>query len=120
MKFSLAPKINIFFLATIEESFISSLNVGDVFWFTGKPLEFIKIKDMTVYVSMSKRKTGKVPAWGGGRLPLSSKLADLIRHKLENAKQGIYEEIEMKMLRSTLKLQQSWSEIPGNTTLLIE
>lgn len=108
------------YLGTIEESFISSLNIGDVFWFTGRPLEFIKIKDLTVYVSMSKSKTGKVPAWGGGRLPLSSKLADLIRQKLELAKHGIYEEIEMKMLRSTLELQQSWSEIPGNTTLLIE
>ena len=108
------------YLGTIEESFISSLNVGDVFWFSGRPLEFIKLKDMTVYVAKSKRKNGRIPAWGGGRLPLSSKLADLIRTKLEDAKRGIFDEIEMKKLRSTLELQQKWSEIPGSSTLLIE
>jgi len=108
------------YLGTIEESFISSLNVGDVFWFGGQPLKFLNQKDMTVIVAKSKRKTGRVPAWGGGRLPLSSKLADLIRQKLENAKQGIFEEIEMEMLKSTLLLQQKWSEIPGSSTLLIE
>ncbi|MCG8309603.1 MAG: ligase-associated DNA damage response DEXH box helicase [Cytophagales bacterium] len=108
------------YLGTIEESFISSLNPGDIFWFSGRPLEFIKLKDMTVYVAKSKRKGGKIPAWGGGRLPLSSKLADLIRQKLENAKNGIFEEIEMIKLKSTLELQQKWSEIPGSSTLLIE
>jgi len=108
------------YLGTIEESFISSLKTGDVFWFTGRPLEFIKLKDMTVYVTKSTQKGGKIPAWGGGRLPLSSKLADLIRQKLEHAKQGIFKEIEMKKLRPTLELQQRWSEIPGSTTLLIE
>lgn len=108
------------YLGTIEESFISSLNVGDVFWFSGRPLEFIKLKDMTVYVAKSKKKGGRIPAWGGGRLPLSSKLSELIKQKLENAKNGIYEEIEMKRLRSTLELQNQWSEIPGNSTLLIE
>ena len=75
---------------------------------------------MTVYVAKSKRKNGRIPAWGGGRLPLSSKLADLIRQKLEDAKHGIFEEIEMRKLRSTLELQQKWSEIPGGSTLLIE
>ena len=108
------------YLGTIEESFISSLNVGNVFWFSGRPLEFIKLKDMTVYVAKSNRKGGKIPAWGGGRLPLSSKLADLIRYKLEQAKHGIYEEIEMKKLKPTLELQHKWSEIPGSSTLLIE
>lgn len=108
------------YLGTIEESFISSLNIGDVFWFSGRSLEYVKLKDMTVYVNKSKKKNGRIPAWGGGRLPLSSKLADLIRLKLEQAKNGIYEEIEMIKLKSTLELQQKWSEIPGNTTLLIE
>lgn len=108
------------YLGTIEESFITSLNIGDVFWFSGRPLEFIKLKDMTVFVSKSTRKGGKIPVWGGGRLPLSSKLSDLIRLKLEHAKEGIYEEIEMRKLRSTLELQQKWSEIPGNSSLLIE
>lgn len=108
------------YLGTIEESFISSLKVGDVFWFSGRPLEFIKLKDMTVYVAKSTRKGGKIPVWGGGRLPLSSKLAILIKQKLENAKHGIFEEIEMKKLKPTLELQQKWSVIPGISTLLIE
>ncbi len=108
------------YLGTIEESFVTSLNVGDVFWFGGRPCEFVKIKDMTVYVNKSKRKGGKIPVWGGGRLPLSSKLAELIREKLEDAKHGIFNEIEMQKLKPTIELQQLWSDVPGVSTLLIE
>ncbi len=108
------------YLGTIEESFISSLNIGDVFWFSGRALEFIRLKDLTVFVTKSKKKGGRIPSWGGGRLPLSSQLANLIRQKLENAKHGIYEEIEMIKLKPTLDLQQKWSEIPDNSSLLIE
>jgi len=108
------------FLGTIEESFISSLNPGNIFWFSGRPLEFIQLKDMTVYVKLSKRKTGKIPVWGGGRLPLSSKLSDLIREKLDEAQNNQYEGTEMKKVKPLLELQKNWSEIPGKNKLLIE
>ncbi len=49
------------FLGTIEEYFISSLNIGDVFWFAGQSLELVRIKDMDAQVRKSKRKSGRVP-----------------------------------------------------------
>jgi len=108
------------FLGTIEESFISSLNPGDIFWFSGRPLEYLHLKDMTVYVKLTKRKSGRIPAWGGGRLPLSSKLSDLIKEKLDEAHNNQYEGEEMKKVRPLLELQRKWSEIPGKFKLLIE
>lgn len=69
------------FIGTIEEWFISKLNPGDVFWFSGRNLELIKIKEMQVIVKLSKAKNGKVPSWQGGRMPLSSKLSAVLRKK---------------------------------------
>ncbi len=108
------------YLGTIEESFISSLNIGQVFWFGGRPLELAKVKDMVVYAKLSKKKSGKVPAWGGGRLPLSSRLSELIRQKLEAARRGQYDGIEMLTVKPLLEIQQLWSAIPGTDSLLIE
>jgi ATP-dependent Lhr-like helicase len=107
-------------LGTIEESFISSLNIGDTFWFGGRPLEFIQLKDMTVFVKKSTRKGGRIPVWGGGRLPLSSKLADLIKEKLDEASHDEYCGPEMEKVKPLLELQKAWSELPGKSKLLIE
>jgi ATP-dependent helicase Lhr and Lhr-like helicase len=119
------PSLNIKFLTgghmgTIEESFISRLNSGDTFWFAGKNLEFVSIKDMTVLVRKSKKKSGLTPVWGGGRLPLSSMLADVIREKLENASNGIFTDIELQTIKPILDLQAKWSIIPDRKTFLIE
>ena len=70
-------------LGTIEEYFISKLKPGDVFWFSGKALEYVRLKDMTVQVKKSTRKTAQIPQWMGGRMPLSSQLSFHIRQKLE-------------------------------------
>jgi ATP-dependent helicase Lhr and Lhr-like helicase len=107
-------------LGTIEESFISMLKPGDSFWFAGRCLEFVRLKDMTAYVVKSSVRNGRIPAWQGGRLPLSSKLAALIRLKLEEARNGVFDGPEMEHLRPLLELQAHWSEIPNQDTLLIE
>jgi ATP-dependent Lhr-like helicase len=73
-----------------------------------------------VYAKLSKKKSGKVPAWGGGRLPLSSRLSELIRQKLEAARRGQYDGIEMLTVKPLLEIQQLWSAIPGTDSLLIE
>jgi ATP-dependent Lhr-like helicase len=119
------PSLSVKFLTgghigTIEESFISRLNTGDRFWFAGKNLEFVMIKDMTVLVRKSKRKSGLTPQWGGGRLPLSSMLADVIREKLEDASKGRFDDIELKTIKPILDLQARWSLVPDSKTLLIE
>ena len=107
-------------IGTVEESFVSRLNPGTVFWFAGRNLEFVKFKDLTVYVRKAKSKKGIVPVWGGGRLPLSSRLSELIKEKLTDASKGIYEDVEMQTIKPILDLQAKWSTIPDNESLLIE
>ena len=108
------------YVGTIEESFISRLNPGDTFWFAGKNLEFVRIKDLTVLVKKSSKKSGLTPQWMGGRLPLSSMLADKIREKFEQAVEGNYADIEMQTIKPILDLQAKWSDIPSRKKLLIE
>ncbi len=57
------------FIGTVEESFISRLKSGDIFWFAGRSLKFERIKDLTVLVRRSNSSKGLVPRWSGGRLP---------------------------------------------------
>jgi ATP-dependent Lhr-like helicase len=107
-------------IGTIEESFISRLNPGNRFWFAGKNLEFVMIKDMTVFVRKSNKKSGLTPQWGGGRLPLSSMLSDMIRQKLEDTTNGVYDDIELLTIKPILDLQLKLSTVPDRNTLLIE
>ena len=76
------------YLGTIEEYFISRLGPGDVFWFAGKNLELVRIKEMEVHVRKSNRKSGAVPSWQGGRMPLSSQMSAMIRYKLDEVVEG--------------------------------
>ncbi len=108
------------YLGTVEEYFVSKLNPGDTFWFAGRNLQFVNIRDLTVMVKKSNKKSGITPAWGGGRLPLSSLLAAEIRDKIDAARIGRYEDIELKTIRPILELQKKWSCLPGKNTLLIE
>jgi len=106
------------FLGTAEEFVISKLKAGDTFWFAGRNLEFIKMDKMTALVKKSNKKKGMVPRWMGGRLPLSSALAQLIRQKLETSDRP--EDVEVETIRPILALQRHWSAIPKQDELLVE
>lgn len=108
------------YLGSIEEYFISRLNIGDTFWFAGKTLELVRIKDMEAHVRKSKRKSGAVPSWQGGRMPLSSQMSELIRNKLDEVVHGKEEDIELKFLKPLFELQQMRSMLPGKNQFLIE
>jgi ATP-dependent helicase Lhr and Lhr-like helicase len=108
------------YLGTIEEYFISSLHIGDVFWFAGQSLELVRIKEMEAHVRKSKRKSGKVPSWQGGRMPLSSQLSEMIRLKIDEAAGGKERDDEMKFLRPLMDLQKNRSHLPSKNEFLIE
>jgi ATP-dependent Lhr-like helicase len=108
------------YLGTIEEYFISRLNVGDVFWFAGQSLELVRIKEMEAHVRKSKRKSGKVPSWQGGRMPLSSQLSEMIRVKIDEAARAQEKDAEMKFLRPLMDLQKERSHLPFLHEFLIE
>jgi ATP-dependent Lhr-like helicase len=108
------------YLGTIEEYFISRLGPGDVFWFAGKNLELVRIKEMEVHVRKSNRKSGAVPSWQGGRMPLSSQMSSMIRYKLAEFVEGRADDEEMKFLKPLFELQKYRSHLPGKHEFLIE
>jgi ATP-dependent Lhr-like helicase len=107
-------------LGGIEEWFITKLNPGDTFWFAGRALELVRIKDMTAYVRRSNASKAKVPSWMGGRMSLSSNMSALLRRKLHEAIDGSSEDIELKTIQPILDVQQDWSSLPDENELLIE
>ncbi len=107
-------------IGTIEERFVSQLSSGESFIFAGRCLEVVRIKATTVEVRPSKKPKGRIPRWLGGSMPLSSLLAFAVRHLLDQAANGIYEEPEMKAIRPVLELQEEWSRIPRNGEFLVE
>ncbi|RZW19113.1 MAG: DNA ligase-associated DEXH box helicase, partial [Desulfobulbaceae bacterium] len=106
-------------LGSVEESFISRLYPGDTFLFAGKALQLVKVNNMVAYVRKAKA-AGAVPAWQGGRMPLSSELADAVCTKLDAAARRIFGDEEMRLVRPVLALQEAWSAVPKNKELLIE
>ncbi|PZR27478.1 MAG: DNA ligase-associated DEXH box helicase, partial [Azospira oryzae] len=108
------------FLGTIEEYFISQLNPGDVFRFAGLNLELVRIKDMEVHVRKSKRKSGRVPSWQGGRMPLSSQLSEMVRMKIDEAARHQEKDEELIFLRPLMDLQRQRSHLPKRDEFLIE
>lgn len=107
-------------LGTIEESFIARLRPGDCFAFAGKTLEFVRSRDLTAYVRKSRKSSGIVPRWDGGRFPLSSQMAAAVRRKFAAARAGNFDDPEMEAVRPVLELQRAWSHLPGPNELLIE
>ena len=107
-------------LGSVEESFAARLKPGDTFVFAGRPLELIQIKEMTVFVRKSRRASGIVPHYQGGRFPLSTQLADAVRLRLAAAEAGIYDTPEMQAIRPLLELQLRVSRLPVPGELLIE
>lgn len=108
-------------LGSVEEWFVSKLNPGDVFWFSGRSLEFIKIKDMQVLVKDARNKKGIVPAWMGGRMSLSSQLSGAFKEKLNAYENNtLPEHDELNELAPIFQLQQQYSSLPIGNNFLIE
>ncbi|RYY31014.1 MAG: DNA ligase-associated DEXH box helicase, partial [Sphingobacteriaceae bacterium] len=107
-------------LGTVEEGFISKLKPGDVFWFAGRSLEFVRVKEMSAYVKKSTAKKGLIPSWAGGRMPLSSQLSAVFRDKLDEVAHGIEKDEEVIALKPLFQLQQKLSHLPQSHEFLIE
>ena len=107
-------------LGTVEESFIARLSPGDRFVFAGRPLEFVRVRDMVAWVRLARSVSGAIPRWQGSRLPLSDELSAALRRRLEEAADGVLRDPEMEAVRPILELQAKWSRIPAADELLIE
>ncbi|HET6513250.1 MAG TPA: ligase-associated DNA damage response DEXH box helicase, partial [Candidatus Kapabacteria bacterium] len=107
-------------IGSIEESFIARLRPKEKFIFGGKPLELVRVKEMTAYVRQSATVKGTVPRWQGGRMPLSSELAMGVKHKLYEASLGVIDDPEIEALSPLIGIQLKWSRLPRENELLIE
>ncbi|MCB0760880.1 MAG: ligase-associated DNA damage response DEXH box helicase [Flavobacteriales bacterium] len=107
-------------IGNIEESFLSRLSPGEVFWFAGRCLELVRIEGMAAIVKNSSKPKGKIPVWSGGRFPLTSNMSDMLRMKLNEIAQGQIKDVELIRMQPLLDLQRERSAIPGKDELLVE
>ncbi|MEO6676145.1 MAG: ligase-associated DNA damage response DEXH box helicase [Pseudomonas sp.] len=107
-------------LGSVEEGFIARLKPGDGFLFAGRLLELVRVENMTAYVRRSNVKKAAVPRWSGGRMPLSSELAQAVVARFSAAASGDFIGPEMQALRPLLEVQQRWSGLPTDNSLLAE
>ncbi len=105
-------------LGEIEEYFVQGLVPGDTFVFAGERLYFETIDGMDVVTSRSKDELPpKVPAYEGGRLPLTTQLAARVRGLL--ASPALWREFPAPV-REWLSLQRRRSTLPDRDGLLVE
>lgn len=105
-------------LGEIEEYFINSLTPGDSFMFAGRIVQYQGMKrGGSVDVIMASDPEPKVPAYAGGRLPLTSNLANRIRTMLgdETIWAGFPDN-----LQQWVHMQRRKSLVPDADTLLVE
>jgi ATP-dependent Lhr-like helicase len=106
-------------LGQIEERFITRLKPGERFVFAGRLLTLSKVRDMTAYVKAASGGKAAVPRWGGGRLPLSTLLADAVLELMDEANRN-EPDPTLKPIAELLNLQKTRSALPAPDRLLIE
>ncbi len=104
-------------LGQIEEYFLETLAPGDTFLFSGQVLKLEAIQDQDALVSKAPGTDPKIPAYAGGKFPLSTYLADRVRVMLGSPKawDGLPHQV-----RDWLKIQRLRSVIPKRDQLLVE
>ncbi|MBD0335135.1 MAG: ligase-associated DNA damage response DEXH box helicase [Cyanobacteria bacterium Co-bin13] len=107
-------------IGTVEESFVSRLKKGDVFFFAGRQLEFFQMKDMVVYVKNTQRKSTVTPTWSGGQLAISDTLSSHLRQEVEWVRQQAKSNEELACIEPILATQKRLSSLPTADELLIE
>jgi ATP-dependent helicase Lhr and Lhr-like helicase len=101
----------------VEEYFLEQLVQGDTFLFSGKVLRFEGIRENECLVSNAFSLDPKIPAYAGGRFPLSTYLADQVRAML--ADHGRWHVLP-EQVRDWLALQREKSMLPARDELLVE
>ncbi|WP_207478308.1 ligase-associated DNA damage response DEXH box helicase [Arenibaculum pallidiluteum] len=104
-------------LGQVEEYFVQGLVPGDTFIFAGQTLRYLGIQETTVMVARGGTGDPKVPAYAGGRLPLSASLAERVRALL--ADPARWGELPGDV-REWLRIQRLRSVLPAPGELLVE
>lgn len=107
-------------IGQVESSFIERMQAGDVFWFAGRQLEFVRIQGNTAEVKKATRSTQRVPVWSGGRMPLTTELGAALRRQIGAFASGQRDHPELNRIEPLLSLQEAWSHVPRTDELLVE
>jgi ATP-dependent helicase Lhr and Lhr-like helicase len=104
-------------LGKVEESFLEMLTPGDTFLFAGKVLRFEGIRENECYVSNAHSNDPKIPAYAGGRFPLSTYLAQSVREILSDEK--LWHQLPDQVC-DWLAIQAEHSMLPPADQMLVE
>ncbi|MEB3333080.1 MAG: ligase-associated DNA damage response DEXH box helicase [Synechococcaceae cyanobacterium] len=107
-------------LGHVEEAFIARLKPGDVFFFAGRQLEFVRLREMTAQVKASGRRSTTVPAWAGGQMALSDLVARALRQEVARCAVGLRDNRELEALAPLLERQCQLSRLPAEGEFLVE
>lgn len=107
-------------LGSVEESFVGRLKKGERFVFAGKTLEYVLMKDLTLFVKLAPPGASITAIWGGQRLPLSSLLCEHLKEVFELIEQGRFNHPMVEYLSPIIEVQKALSRLPGRKYLLIE
>ncbi len=104
-------------IGEVEEYFAQQLVKGDTFFFAGEVLIFEGVRDMILEAKPGKAREPKIPSYVGGQMPLSTYLADAVRHLLNTP-----DKLKRlpKQVIDWLQLQQDFSQLPKPSRVLIE
>src|SRR5690606_500191 len=109
-------------LGTIEEWFISRLQPGDTFWFSGRLLELVRVKDIQAVVRPAAGRKGAGPSTIVGRCPSADNFGRALLHtfaELDERKPPAYP-AELLFLQPLFDEQQRIAEMPAEDELLVE
>ncbi|MDZ4736901.1 MAG: ligase-associated DNA damage response DEXH box helicase [Rhodospirillaceae bacterium] len=105
-------------LGEIEEYFVQGLVPGDSFVFAGELLRYVGMRELHAEVTRGgSNEDPKVPAYEGGKLPLTAMLAQRVRGLL--AEPGRWRTLP-PAVQEWLEIQRLRSELPEPDGLLVE
>ena len=104
-------------IGEVEESFVTTLVAGDTFMFAGRLLRFLRLRETVVEVADGGTGEPKVPTWAGGRMPMTTNLANRVRAMLQAPETW---HLFPEPVREWLALQKARSRLPGRDDLLVE
>ncbi len=104
-------------LGEVEEYFVNLLRPGDTFIFAGRLLKFLRIHEMVCECAEGGDGEPMVPAYEGGRLPLTTNLANRVRGLMQDP--GAWR-VFPEQVQEWLRLQRGRSRMPGRNDLLVE
>ena len=107
-------------VGSVEEIFIAQMTPGDVFWFAGRCLELVRVRDMVAQVKKSNKKSSRIPSYMGGRISLSSMMSKALREKLYEYNAGKTKDEEVLALKPLFDLQIERSLLPKEDEFLVE